>query len=145
MKFALPFMCLSFVAASIAAECNPPEGTLGFSRFGEPQRCKDGTAVPCMGMMLGDKGVWLHCQVKPEPPGCPDKVEFETWTDEKTGLTCTSRPPGALTGMSATLQARPHGKPAWVWDDFSRDRIGGYRAMCQAGEWKPAGAYCLKR
>ena len=140
------FVALASTQALAQPVCSPPEGTLGYSRFGEPQRCKDGTAVPCTGMMLGDGGVWVHCQPpKPEPAGCPDKIEFETWTDARTGLTCTSRPPGALTGMAATLQARPHGKPAWVWDDFSSDRIGGYRAVCNAGTWEAAGAYCVRR
>jgi hypothetical protein len=138
-------VALASIQALAQPACSPPEGTLGFSRFGEPQRCKDGTAVPCTGMMLGDGGVWLHCQVKPEPPGCPDKTEHETWTDARTGLTCTSRPPGAITGMPTMLQARKHRQSMWLWDDFSRDRIGGYRAVCNAGTWEASGSYCVRR
>lgn len=142
MRLILILLALSSQAF---AQCNPPEGTLGFSRFGEPQRCKDGTAVPCTGMMLGDGGVWLHCQApKPEPAGCPDKTEHETWTDQNTGLTCTSRPPGE-TNMPTMLRARKHRQSMWLWDDFSSDRIGGYRAMCNAGTWETAGSYCIRR
>lgn len=124
-----------------AATCNPPEGTMGKPHISEPAKpCKDGTVVPCTGMMLGDGGVWVHCKVeeKPEPVYCPER-NVEPWRGED-GSTCDADVRGSYTGDDHRLPRRLSGP--WLISNFNPRAEGQQVWACDAGRWVLRGQWC---
>lgn len=123
-----------------AGTCNPPEGTVGKSRFGETQACRDGTAVPCTGMMLGDGDVWVHCKAdeKPEPAYCPER-NVDPWRGED-GSTCDADVRGSYTGEDHRLPRTLSG-PRLI-NNFNPRAEGQQVWACDAGRWVLRGQWC---
>jgi hypothetical protein len=116
--------------------CNPPEGTPGLTRDGRPANCRDGSAAPCSGMMLGEGRVWLHCQPpKPPEPGCLSPGVYQRWGGPS-GDMCSSQPPG--TPQDPNKHILPSAKPGAVQlihDGFGTTR-GVQEWRCTAGQWR---------
>jgi len=122
-------------AAQIGA-CNPPEGTIGLSRDKTEQiRGSDATENKCTGMMLGEGGVWLHCQPpEPEEQGCLPEQRHRQWGGPF-GDMCNSIPPGTpLDPAKHILQKAPHGGQQELQDDFG-NTIGRATYRCVRGTW----------
>jgi hypothetical protein len=116
--------------------CNPPEGTQGFTRDGRHAACKDGTAAPCTGMMLGEGRIWVRCQApsKPAEAECYAEQRHRQWGGLH-GDMCNSIPPGVPADISKhILQRAPHGGEQELHDGFG-NTTGRATFRCVRGTW----------
>lgn len=145
--------------AQTPTACSPPAGTVGKDpATGKLYPCGlPGADNQCTGRFVAREGHWAVCQpwvpVEGGDPymdkpadwgkqGCGDQTRYERWTDPKTGLTCSSQPPGSTRNIPLTLKARPHGQSSNVQDAWGPAR-GWYSAMCVDGEWdRPKTGLC---
>jgi hypothetical protein len=115
--------------------CNPPEGTEGFTRDGRPAACRDGTAAPCTGMMLGEGRVWVHCQPpKPAEADCYAEQRHRQWGGSQ-GDMCNSISPGTPADIGKhILQHARHGQMQELHDGFG-NTVGRATYRCVRGTW----------